>query len=125
MASNAQTIRINLKAFDHRLLDISAREIVSAAKRTQAQVIGPIPLPVRRERFTLLVSSHVNKDARDQYEIRTYKRMLEIVSPTDKTLEALKELSLAAGVEVDISFPEPSRPAKNAKNKNKKVNDRK
>ena len=125
MASNAQTIRINLKAFDHRLLDISAREIVSAAKRTQAQVIGPIPLPVRRERFTLLVSSHVNKDARDQYEIRTYKRMLEIVSPTDKTLEALKELSLAAGVEVDISFPEPSRPAKNVKNKNKKVNDRK
>ena len=125
MAANAQTIRINLKAFDHRLLDISAREIVSAAKRTQAQVIGPVPLPIRRERFTLLVSSHVNKDARDQYEIRTYKRMLEIVSPTDKTLEALKELSLAAGVEVDISFPDPSRPAKNDKNKNKKVNGRK
>ena len=107
MPENTQTIRINLKAFDHRLLDISAREIVGAAKRTQAEIRGPIPLPVRKERFTLLISSHVDKDARDQYEIRTYKRMLEIVSPTDKTLEALKELDLAAGVEVDISFPDP------------------
>ncbi len=107
MPENSQTIRINLKAFDHRLLDSSAREIVGAAKRTQAEIRGPIPLPVRKERFTLLISSHVDKDARDQYEIRTYKRMLEIVSPTDKTLEALKELDLAAGVEVDISFPDP------------------
>ncbi|MBE8182195.1 MAG: 30S ribosomal protein S10, partial [Candidatus Portiera sp.] len=70
----APKIRINLKSFDYRLLDLSTQEIVGAAKRTQAQVIGPIPLPVRKERFTLLISSHVDKDARDQYEIRTYKR---------------------------------------------------
>ena len=94
-----------MKAFDYRLLDISAQEIVGAAKRTQAQVIGPIPLPVRHERYTLLISPHVNKDARDQYEIRTYKRILEIIAPTNKTLEALKELNLAAGVEVKLTFP--------------------
>ncbi len=101
----APKIRINLKSFDYRLLDLSTQEIVGAAKRTQAQVIGPIPLPVRKERFTLLISSHVDKDARDQYEIRTYKRFVEIISPTEKTLEALKELNLSSGVEVKISFP--------------------
>lgn len=105
MEINKHKIRIQLKAFDYRLLDMSAQEIVGAAKRTQAEVIGPVPLPVRHERYTLLISPHVNKDARDQYEIRTYKRILEIISPTNKTMEALRELNLAAGVEVKLSFP--------------------
>ena len=74
-----QRIRIRLKAFDHRLIDVSTQEIVDNAKRTGAQVKGPIPLPTRKERFTVLVSPHVNKDARDQYEIRTHKRLLDIV----------------------------------------------
>ena len=99
-----QQIRIRLKAFDHRLIDQSTQEIVETAKRTGAQVRGPIPLPTRKERFTVLVSPHVNKDARDQYEIRTHKRVLEIVQPTDKTVDALMKLDLAAGVEVQISL---------------------
>ena len=77
-----QNIRIRLKAFDHRLIDTSAREIVETAKRTGATVKGPIPLPLRKERFTILISPHVNKDARDQYEIRTHKRLMDIVDPT-------------------------------------------
>ena len=99
-----QRIRIRLKAFDHRLIDTSTQEIVDTAKRTGAQVGGPIPLPTRKERFTVLVSPHVNKDARDQYEIRTHKRMLDIVEPTEKTVDALMKLDLAAGVEVQISL---------------------
>ena len=99
-----QQIRIRLKAFDHRLIDPSTQEIVETAKRTGAQVRGPIPLPTRKERFTVLVSPHVNKDARDQYEIRTHKRVLDIVQPTDKTVDALMKLDLAAGVEVQISL---------------------
>ena len=99
-----QQIRIKLKAFDHRLIDQSTQEIVETAKRTGAQVRGPIPLPTRKERFTVLVSPHVNKDARDQYEIRTHKRVLDIVQPTDKTVDALMKLDLAAGVEVQISL---------------------
>ena len=99
-----QQIRIRLKAFDHRLIDQSTQEIVETAKRTGAQVRGPIPLPTRKERFTDLVSPHVNKDARDQYEIRTHKRVLDIVQPTDKTVDALMKLDLAAGVEVQISL---------------------
>ena len=99
-----QQIRIRLKAFDHRLIDQSTQEIVETAKRTGAQVRGPIPLPTRKERFTVLVSPHVNKDARDQYEIRTHKRVLDIVQPTDKTGDALMKLDLAAGVEVQISL---------------------
>ncbi|MBR9827468.1 MAG: 30S ribosomal protein S10 [Oceanospirillales bacterium] len=99
-----QKIRIRLKAFDHRLIDSSAQEIVETAKRTGAQVRGPIPLPTRKERFTILVSPHVNKDARDQYEIRTHKRVLDIVEPTEKTVDALMKLDLAAGVEVQISL---------------------
>ena len=97
-----QKIRIRLKAFDHRLIDQSAREIVETAKRTGAQVRGPIPLPTRIERVTILVSPHVNKDARDQYEIRTHKRLMDIVDPTDKTVDALMKLDLAAGVDVQI-----------------------
>ena len=99
-----QQIRIRLKAFDHRLIDQSTQEIVETAKRTGAQVRDPIPLPTRKERFTVLVSPHVNKDARDQYEIRTHKRVLDIVQPTDKTVDALMKLDLAAGVEVQISL---------------------
>ena len=99
-----QRIRIRLKAFDHRLIDTSTQEIVDTAKRTGAQVRGPIPLPTRKERYTVLVSPHVNKDARDQYEIRTHKRMLDIVEPTEKTVDALMKLDLAASVEVQISL---------------------
>jgi ribosomal protein S10 len=102
MAAMNQTIRIRLKAFDHRLIDRSVREIVETAKRTGAMVKGPIPLPTRRERFTVLISPHVNKDARDQYEIRTHKRLLDIIEPTDKTVDALSKLDLAAGVDVQI-----------------------
>ena len=103
MATN-QNIRIRLKAFDHRLIDNSAREIVDTAKRTGAQVLGPIPLPTKKERFTVLISPHVNKDARDQYEIRTHKRLMDIVDPTDKTVDALMKLDLAAGVDVQIKL---------------------
>ena len=99
-----QNIRIRLKAFDHRLIDQSAREIVETARRTGAQVRGPIPLPTRKERFTILISPHVNKDARDQYEIRTHKRLMDIVDPTDKTVDALMKLDLAAGVDVQIKL---------------------
>jgi small subunit ribosomal protein S10 len=98
-----QRIRIRLKAFDHRLIDVSTQEIVDTAKRTGAQIRGPIPLPTKMERFTILISPHVNKDARDQYEIRTHKRLLDIVQPTEKTVDALMKLDLAAGVEVQIS----------------------
>ncbi len=101
---SSQKIRIRLKAFDHRLIDRSAKEIVETAKRTGAQVVGPIPLPTRKERFTILVSPHVNKDARDQYEIRTHKRLMDIVDPTDKTVDALMKLDLAAGVDVQIKL---------------------
>ena len=99
-----QSIRIRLKAFDHKLIDTSTQEIVETARRTGAQIRGPIPLPTRREKLTVLISPHVNKDARDQYEIRTHKRLLDIVSPTEKTVDALMKLNLAAGVEVQISL---------------------
>ena len=99
-----QKIRIRLKSFDHRLIDQSAQEIVDTAKRTGAQVRGPVPLPTRIERFNILTSPHVNKDARDQYEIRTFKRMADIVQPTDKTVDALMKLDLAAGVDVQIAL---------------------
>lgn len=103
MISN-QKIRIRLKAFDHRLIDQSAREIAETAKRTGAVVRGPIPLPTRKERFTLLISPHVDKDARDQYEIRTHKRLMDILDPTDKTVDALMKLDLSAGVDVQIKL---------------------
>jgi len=99
-----QRIRIRLKAFDHRLIDRSAGEIVETAKRTGAQVRGPIPLPTRIERYTVLTSPHVNKDARDQYEIRTHKRLMDIIDPNDKTVDALMKLDLAAGVDVQIKL---------------------
>lgn len=99
-----QNIRIRLKAFDHRILDHSAQEIVSTAKRTGAQVRGPIPLPTRIEKFTVNRSPHVNKKSREQFEIRTHKRMLDIVDPTPQTVDALMKLDLAAGVDVEIKL---------------------
>ena len=92
------------KGIDHRLIDRSASEIVETAKRTGAQVRGPIPLPTKIERYTVLVSPHVDKDARDQYETRTHKRVLDIVDPNDKTVDALMKLELAAGVDVQIKL---------------------
>lgn len=97
-------IRIRLKAFDHRLLDKSANEIVMTAKRTGATVRGPVPLPTKIERFTVLISPHVDKDARDQYEIRTHKRIMDILNPTDKTVDALMKLDLASGINVQIKL---------------------
>jgi small subunit ribosomal protein S10 len=99
-----QNIKIRLKSFDHRLIDQSTREIVDTAKRTGAQVRGPIPLPTIKERYTVLIAPHGDKDARDQYEIRTHKRLVVIVQPTDKTVDALMKLDLAAGVDVQISL---------------------
>ena len=100
----SQNIRIRLKAFDHRVLDQSASEIVSTAKRTGAQVKGPIPLPTRIERFTVLRGPHVDKKSRDQFEVRTHKRLLDIVDPTPQTVDALMKLDLAAGVDVEIKL---------------------
>ncbi|RDH85020.1 SSU ribosomal protein S10p (S20e) [hydrothermal vent metagenome] len=100
----SQRIRIRLKSFDHKLVDRSCAEIVDTAKRTGAHVKGPIPLPTKKERFTILISPHVNKDARDQYELRTHKRLMDIVDPTDKTVDALMKLDLAAGVDVQIKL---------------------
>ena len=99
-----QNIRIRLKAFDHRILDTSTKEIVSTDKRTGATVRGPIPLPTRIERFTVNRSPHVNKKSREQFEIRTHKRMLDIVDPTPQTVDALMKLDLAAGVDVEIKL---------------------
>jgi small subunit ribosomal protein S10 len=99
-----QRIRIKLKSFDHRLIDKSTAEIVNTAKRTGAKLVGPIPLPTRIERFTVLISPHIDKDARDQYELRTHKRMVDIVAPTEKTVDSLMKLDLAAGVDVQISL---------------------
>ena len=101
---NNQNIRIKLKAFDHRLIDKSTIEIVQTAKRTGASVKGPVPLPTRKELYTVLTSPHVNKDARDQYELKTYIRLIDVISPTDKTVDALMKLDLAAGVEVKIEL---------------------
>ena len=98
----SQKIRIKLMAYDHRLLDLSAGEIVETAKRTGATVAGPIPLPTKREVFTVLRSPHVDKKSREQFQIKTHKRILDIVNPTSKTIDALKKLDLPAGVYVEI-----------------------
>ena len=97
-------IRIRLKAYDHRLLDQSASEIVDTAKRTGARVAGPIPLPTRINRFTVLRGPHVDKKSREQFEIRTHKRVLDIVDPTPQTVDALMKLDLASGVDVEIKL---------------------
>ena len=95
-------IRIKLKAFDHRILDQSAIEIVETAKKTGASISGPIPLPTKREDYTVLRSPHVDKKSREQFEIKTHKRLLDILNPTSKTIDALKKLDLPAGVDVEI-----------------------
>ena len=99
-----QSIRIRLKAYDHRVLDQSAKEIVNTAQRTGAQIRGPIPLPTRIEKFTVLRSPHIDKKSREQFEIRTHKRVLDIVEPTQQTVDALMKLDLAAGVNVEIKL---------------------
>ena len=99
-----QKIRIKLKAFDQKLVDKSTKEILETVTKTGAKVVGPIPLPVKKEKLTVLISPHKDKDARDQYEIVTYKRLMDIVKPTDKTVDALMKLDLSSGVDVQISL---------------------
>ena len=101
---DSQNIRIRLKAFDHRVLDQSTGEIVNTAKRTGARVRGPIPLPTRIERFTVLRGPHIDKKSREQFEVRTHKRVLDIVDPTPHTVDALMKLDLASGVDVEIKL---------------------
>jgi len=99
-----QKIRIKLKAFDHRILDQSAVQIVEAAERTGAAVIGPVPLPTHIQKFCVIRSPHVDKDSREQFEIRTHKRLIDIVDPTTKTIDALTTLNLPAGVDIEIKL---------------------
>ena len=99
-----QNIRIRLKAYDHRVLDTSAKEILETAKRTGADVRGPIPLPTRIEKFTVLRSPHIDKKSREKFEIRTHKRLMDIIDPTPQTVDALMKLDLAAGVDVEIKL---------------------
>jgi len=101
---NGQNIRIRLKAFDHRILDTSTKEIVSTAKRTGAQVRGPIPLPTLIEKFTVNRSPHIDKKSREQFEMRIHKRLIELISPTQKTVDELMKLDLPSGVEVEIKL---------------------
>ena len=104
MAMSNQNIRIRLKAFDHRVLDQSTSEIVDTARRTGARVRGPIPMPTRIEKFTVLRSPHIDKKSREQFEIRTHRRLLDIVDPTPQTVDALMKLDLAAGVDIEIKL---------------------
>ena len=104
MATQSQMIRIRLKGFDHRLIDSSTQEIVDTAKRTGAQVKGPIPLPTRIERYTVLRSPHIDKKSREQFESRTHKRLIDIIEPTPQTVEALMKLDLASGVDIEIKI---------------------
>ena len=97
-------IRIKLKAFDNKILDLSTSDIINTAKRTGAKVRGPIPLPTRLEKFTVNKSQHIDKKSREQFEIRTHKRLLDIIDPTPQTVDALMKLDLSAGVEVDIKI---------------------
>lgn len=101
---DAQTIRITLKAFDHRVLDQASSEIVNTAKRTGAMVRGPVPLPNRINKFTVIRSPHIDKGSQEQFEMRTHKRLLDIVDPTPQTIDALMKLDLAAGVDVEIKI---------------------
>ncbi len=104
MTTQNQTIKIKLKSYDHKIIDKSTKDIIETAKKTGAGINGPIPLPTYIERFTILISPHVNKNARDQYEIRTHKRLIIIINPTDKTINALMRLNLSAGVDIKISL---------------------
>ena len=100
----SKKIRISLKAFDHRVLDTSASQIAETAKRSGATVAGPIPLPTEINKFCILTSPHLNKDAREHYEMRTHKRLIDIVNPTQKTMEALMQLNLPSGVDIQIKL---------------------
>ena len=104
MAAQKEMIRIRLKAYDHQLIDQSAEKIVETAKRSGSAVSGPIPLPTKREIVTILRSPHVNKDSREQFERRTHKRLIDVVKPSQKTVEALMSLDLPAGVEIEIKL---------------------
>lgn len=97
-----ERIRIVLKAFDHRLLDLSAKQIVEAAERTGAQVAGPVPLPTRVQRFCVIRSPHIDKDSREHFELQTHKRLVDVLDPTARTLEALSRLNVPAGVDISI-----------------------
>lgn len=102
MAMKKQRIRLKLKSYDHRLLDNAVKQIVLTARRTGAQLMGPVPLPNKRRLFTVLRSPHVDKKSREQFEITTHKRILDIVAPSDKTMDSLMKLNLSAGVDVEI-----------------------
>ena len=104
MMMNNQKIRIRLKAYDHKLLDQSAQEIVDTARRTGARVAGPIPMPTRISRWTVLRSPHIDKKSREQFEVRTHRRLLDILDPTQQTVDALMKLDLSAGVDVEIKL---------------------
>ena len=99
-----QKIRIRLKAYDHKILDASAERIVDTAKRTGASVAGPVPLPTERNLYTILRSPHVNKDSREQFEMRTHKRLIDIIDPTPKTVDSLMSLDLPTGVDIEIKL---------------------
>lgn len=101
---NSEKIRIRLKAFDHRLLDQSARKIVETARDTGASVSGPVPLPTEKKVFTILRSPHVNKDSREQFEMRTHKRLIDIIEPTPRTVDSLMRIDLPAGVDIEIKL---------------------
>lgn len=102
MATKKQKIRLTLRSFDHRLLDEAVKQIVSTGKRTGADIVGPIPMPNKRRVFTVLKSPHIDKKSREQFELVTHKRVLDIVSPAEKTMDALMKLTLSAGVDVEI-----------------------
>lgn len=102
MAFEGQRIRIKLKAFDHKILDQSAKDIVNCVRETGAKVLGPIPLPARISRYTVIRSPHIDKESREQFEMRTHKRLLEIVEPTQQTVDSLMKLDLPVGVDVEI-----------------------
>jgi len=104
MSSNNQKVRIRLQAYEHRILDQSVTEILNTVKRTGSQVVGPVPLPTRIERFTVNRSPHVDKKSMEQFEIRTHKRVLDIIDPTNKTVDELKKLSLPAGVDISVKI---------------------
>ncbi len=104
MTTTRQKVRIVLKGFDHRIVDQSARQIVETAERTGAFVSGPVPLPMKIKRFTVLRSPHIDKDSREHFEIRTHKRLIDILEPTSKTIDALTRLQLPAGVDISIKL---------------------
>jgi len=100
----AQKVRIKIKSFDHRLADQAVRQIVDAVERTGAIVVGPVPLPTRIEKFCVIRSPNIDKDSREQFEIRTHKRVIDVLQPSSKTIDALSQLDLASGVEIDIKL---------------------